>query len=157
MKKYLYQQLTEFLLTKLPKRYHKHFYSWMEDGKLINQGSKLTYNGIEVAHIRYKAVLWFDQFPFTEIDATLLMSLIQVWLNENDLLRDTLDFHETDFELEILDEKTADLIFMIDFQEPITAMRDPQGELSIEGENYRLDEIDVYCAQQIDVEVVKGE
>ena len=112
-RRFLYQQLTDFLLMKLPKRYHKNFYSWFENGKLINQGKAVTHNGIEIAHIKYDAVLWFDEFPYREINAAMLMAYIQIWLNENDCSRDQLDNYESDVDLEILDDQIADLSFKL--------------------------------------------
>lgn len=153
-RKFLYQQLTDFLLTKLPKRYHGNFYSWIENGKLVNQGKNVTVNGIEVAHLKYDAVLWFDSFPYREIQAPLIMAYIQVWLNENDLLRDQLDHYESDFDLDILDDKTADLSFTISFEEPLTAMENNEGPLMIDGVHYQLQDIEIYYAEDVEVKVV---
>ncbi|WGE32548.1 phage tail protein [Actinobacillus genomosp. 2] len=155
VRKFLYQQLTDFLLTKLPKRYHGNFHSWMDKIKLINAGRNVTDLGLEVAHIKYDAVLWFEVFPYREISAPLIMAMIQVWLDENDAIRERLDLYETDIDLDILDDKTADLVFTINFQEPLTAQKDPNGELVIDGESYRLDEIEIYYAEEIDVEVIR--
>ena len=81
VKKMLYQQLTDFLLTKLPKRYHGNFYSWIEDGKLLNEGRQVTENGIEVCHLSYNGVFHFEALPFHEISPAYLMAVIQVWVN----------------------------------------------------------------------------
>ena len=143
VKKMLYQQLTDFLLTKLPKRYHGNFYSWIEDGKLLNEGRQVTDNG----------VFHFEALPFNEISPAYLMAFIQVWVNENDPMRDVLDEGEIPFDLDIIDDNTADLIFTIAFREPLTAMEDSEGELKIDGVNYRLDEIEVFTAEEIDVVV----
>ncbi|THA14546.1 phage tail protein [Rodentibacter pneumotropicus] len=151
VKKMLYQQLTGFLLTKLPKRYHGNFYSWIEDGKLLNEGRQVTDNGIEVCHLSYNGVFHFEALPFNEISPAYLMAFIQVWVNENDSIRDAFDDGEIPFDLDILDDNTADLIFTISFREPLTAMQDERGELQISGENYRLDDIEVFTAEYIDI------
>lgn len=156
-RKFLYQQLTDFLLTKLPKRYHGNFYSWMDNIKLLDVGRRVTQNGIEVAHIKYDAILWLEAFPYREISAPLIMAFIQVWLNENDAIREALDLYETDINLEILDAKTADLIFTVNFQEAITAIEDREGELVIDGVNYQLEEIEIYYADDVEVKVTNNE
>ena len=153
VKKMRYQQLTEFLLTKLPKRYHGNFYSWIEDGRLLNEGRQVTENGIEVCHLSYNGVFHFEALPFNEIPPAYLMAFIQVWVNENDQMRDVLDDGEIPFDLDIIDDNTADLIFTIAFREPLTATEDSEGELKIDGVNYRLDEIEVFTAEEIDVVV----
>ena len=81
------------------------------------------------------------------------MAFIQVWVNENDQMRDVLDDGEIPFDLDIIDDNTADLIFTIAFREPLTAIEDSEGELKIDGVNYRLDEIEVFTAEEIDVVV----
>ncbi|THA08086.1 phage tail protein [Rodentibacter pneumotropicus] len=153
VKKMLYQQLTDFLLTKLPKRYHGNFYSWIEDGKLLNEGRQVTENGIEVCHLAYNGVFHFEALPFNEISPAYLMAFIQVWVNENDQMRDLLSYDEIPFDLDMIDDNTADLIFTIAFHEPLTAMEDKDGALKIDGVNYRLDEIDVFTAEYIDIVV----
>ncbi|QPB43064.1 phage tail protein [Rodentibacter haemolyticus] len=151
VKKMRYQQLTDFLLTKLPKRYHSNFYSWIEEGKLINEGRQITDNGIEVCHLSYNGVFHFEALPFNEISPAYLMAFIQVWVNENDQMRDLLGENEIPFDLDIVDDNTADLIFTIAFREPLTAIQDENGTLKIDGMNYRLDDIEVFTAEYIDI------
>ena len=151
-RKMLYQQLTDFILGKLPKRYQANFESWIENGKLINQGKQVTTEGLEIAHISYDAVLFFNEFPFVEIRPDYLMAWVQIWLNDNDPMRDTLDQYETDFDIEMVSDELADLTFTIAFQEPITAVKDSAGQLEINGEKYRLDEIEILTAQEIEIE-----
>ena len=119
----------------------------------MNEGRQVTENGIEVCHLSYNGVFHFEALPFNEISPAYLMAHIQVWVNENDPMRDVLDESEIPFDLDIIDDNTADLIFTIAFREPLTAMEDSEGELKIEGVNYRLDEIEVFTAEEIDVVV----
>ena len=151
-RKMLYQQLTDFILGKLPKRYQANFESWIENGKLINQGKQVTEEGLEIAHISYDAVLFFNEFPFAEIRPDYLMAWVQIWLNENDPMRDTLDQYETDFDIEMISDEVADLTFTIAFQEPLTAVKDTAGKLEIDGEKYRLDEIEILTVQEVEAE-----
>lgn len=149
MRKMRYQQLTEFLLTQLPTRYHRNFYSFMQNGKLINEGRQVTETGVEVAQIEYQAVLYFDQLPFKEINPYNLLGLIQIWLNEHD----DWDYRsfETPFNIDILDDSTAELDITLTFREPITAVQDEAGNVLINEVKHRFDEIEVYTATEIDV------
>ena len=113
----------------------------------------MTENGIEVCHLSYNGVFHFEALPFNEISPAYLMAFIQVWVNENDQMRDVLDDGEIPFDLDIIDDNTADLIFTIAFREPLTAIEDSEGKLKIDGVNYRLDEIEVFTAEEIDVVV----
>lgn len=147
----LYQQLLVFLQQQLPARYRKNLLAWMESGTLIDQGKNITDEGIEIAHIRYKATFLFNELPFNQLNVAEIMANIQVWLNENDELRYQLDFAEIGFDVEIYDDSTADLTFDIEFQEPITAIKSERGKLIIDGENYQINPIPIYVAEEVEV------
>lgn len=144
-----YQKLADYLLVQLPSRYSQHFYTWIERGKLINQGKNITDNGIEIAHIEYDAVFYFNELPFKEINAVELMVFIQLWLNDNDPMRYRIDDYESPFELEMINDEVANLSFTLRFIEPITAVKDKQGKLEINGERYTIEQVAVYTASEI--------
>lgn len=147
----LYQKLLGFLQQQLPNRYRKNLLAWIESGSLIDQGRNVTDQGIEIAHIRYKATFLFNELPFNQLNVAEIMANIQIWLNENDELRALLDFAEIGFDVEIYDDSTADLTFDIEFQEPITAIKSERGKLIINGENYQINPIPIYIAEDVEV------
>lgn len=151
MKRMLYQQLSDFLVKQLPESYQMNFYSWMENGKLINEGKQITATGLEIAQLDYQAVFYFEQLPFKEINPYKLLALIQVWINE----KDEYPFREfpTEFNIEMIDDSTAELDITINFREPITAEQDSNGDLLIDGEYYRFDDITVNTAEQFEIKV----
>lgn len=149
----LYQRLLGFLQQQLPIRYRKNLLAWIESGTLIDQGKNVTAEGVEIAHIRYKATLLFNELPFNQINVAEIMAHIQLWLNENDELRYQLDFADTDFDVDIYDDDTADLTFVVEFQEPITAKATPPAKdtLMIDGISYRINPIEIYIAEEVEV------
>lgn len=149
----LYQRLLGFLQQQLPIRYRKNLLAWIESGTLIDQGKNVTAEGVEIAHIRYKATLLFNELPFNQINVAEIMANIQLWLNENDELRYQLDFADTDFDVDIYDDDTADLTFIVEFQEPITATATPPAKdtLMIDGISYRINPIEIYIAEEVEV------
>ena len=149
----LYQRLLGFLQQQLPIRYRKNLLAWIESGTLIDQGKNVTAEGVEIAHIRYKATLLFNELPFNQINVAEIMANIQLWLNENDELRYQLDFADTDFDVDIYDDDTADLTFIVEFQEPITAAATPPAKetLMIDGISYRINPIEIYIAEEVEV------
>lgn len=150
MKKMRYQQLSDHLLKYLPEGYHANFYAWMEKGKLRNEGKQVTDTGLEIAQLDYEAVLFFDKLPFRTINPYKLLALVQVWLNEHGECNRDFD---SDFNIEMIDDSTAELDITLQFSEPITAERDDTGDLVIDGERYRFDEIDVQTVDVIDIEL----
>lgn len=147
----LYQQLLGFLQQQLPTRYRKNLLAWIDSGNLIDQGKNVTDEGIEIAHIRYKATFLFSELPFNQLNVAEIMANIQIWLNANDEMRSLLDFSEIGFDVEIYDDSTADLTFDIEFQEPITAIKSERGKLIIDGENYQINPIPIYVAEDVEV------
>lgn len=147
----LYQRLLGFLQQQLPIRYRKNLLAWIESGSLIDQGRNVTDEGIEIAHIRYKATFLFNELPFNQLNVAEIMANIQIWLNTNDEMRSLLDFSEIGFDVEIYDDSTADLTFDIEFQEPITAIKSERGKLNIDGVNYQINSIPIYIAEEVEV------
>ncbi|SUT96086.1 P2 phage tail completion protein R (GpR) [Actinobacillus lignieresii] len=154
MKQMKYQQLTDFLLTKLPQSYQAHFSSWIAEGELLDEGRDITENGIELFHLPYSAIFYFDELPFREISALELMSWFNIWLKEHDCERDDLALSDPKFEIDMLDDNTAIIIFKVDFYERIEAVKDSNGALSLDGENYRLDQVEIVTATHITEKVV---
>lgn len=119
MIKLKYQQLTDYLLEFLPQAYHGNFYSWIDQGDIINEGKTLTDKGEILFYLEYSATLFLTEFPHKKINPLQLMALLQDWLNSQDEERCLQDNYKTPFDLDILDDELADLSFNIDFREPI--------------------------------------
>lgn len=145
----LYQQLTDFLLTKLPLAYQAKLTSNITQGEIVNNGRNVTEKGIELFHFPYSAVFYFDEFPYREISTADLMAWIQIWLLENDLNRSDLELSNPKMEIEILDDATAIIAFDIEFYEPIEAIEEVNGNLEFENKKYRLAQIEIAVAEQV--------
>ncbi|KMK51477.1 hypothetical protein RO21_06065 [[Actinobacillus] muris] len=142
--KLLYHRLTEYVLSLLPAHYRGNLYSWMESGKIINEGRNVTTHGIEIAHLEYEATLLFNELPFEQVNPLKLMVLIQNWLNEQDAMRYRLDIYEDPFDLEILDDSTADLAMQIKIREPILATEVETSDVEIDGICYELAPFEIW-------------
>lgn len=152
--KMMYQRLTEYLLPFLPKDYRANFYSWIDQGKLVNQGKRVTEQGLMVGTIETQCIFWFEELPFRKIDPVKIMALIELWLNDNTPCE---SFYQTNdeipFDLMLVDDNTADLQFTLNFTDPIYLQQAEGGEFQIEDENYRLEELEINYAENISVEV----
>ncbi|MFC0973982.1 phage tail protein [Pasteurella multocida] len=114
-----YQVLTDYLLSKIPSHYHANFYSWMDDGELVNEGKEVTEKGEILFYLEYTAELFFHELPFKKINPLWIMTYLKIWLDENDLERCIQDDYKTPFELTMLSDDLADLGFSVKFREPI--------------------------------------
>lgn len=140
MIKLKYQQLTDYLLEFLPQAYHGNFYSWIDQGDILNEGKTVTEQGEILFYLEYSATLYLHEFPYRQINPMQLMALLNDWIN-NDHERCVVDNYKTPFDLEIIDDQLADLSFNIDFREPIyleqtqkTEENQPHFEKLVQGE-----------------------
>lgn len=148
-----YQQLTEYLLRHLPKDYQANFYSWIQQGEITNQGRAITANGLMLAAIETECIFWFEALPFRQIDPVQIMALIEIWLNENTPCEGYIEQNERlPFDLTLIDDNTADLQFTLKFTDPIYLEKDENGEVSFNGETYRIDSVSIYYAENVSVE-----
>lgn len=148
-----YQQLTSYLLQFLPKDYQRNFYSWIENGRLINKGRDITEHGKLLAVMETECVFWFEELPFKKINPQKLMALIEIWLNENsdcEYFPDEND--EIPFELVLLDDNTADLQFSLKFIDPLYLQADDGGEFNLHGEAFNLEAPEIWTAEHFDIE-----
>lgn len=156
LNKLLYQKLAEYIKTKLPKSYHSKFYAWFNGVGIIDQGKNITDDGIELYHLKYEGILWLDEIAFEQLNLLELIFHINAWLEHNDPLREILDMGEVDFTTQIVDDKSANVSFTIDFQEPITAVKANDGNIVVNGERYLLAPVPIYVAEHLqDIGVVR--
>lgn len=148
-----YQQLTDYLLQFLPKDYQRNFYSWIENGRLINRGRDVTEKGNLLAVMETDCVFWFEELPFRKISPKKLMALIEIWLNENSDCEHFPDGNdEIPFELVLLDDNTADLQFSLKFIDPIYLQSDDEGEFNLHGEAFSLESPEIWVAENFEIE-----
>ncbi|MFD0965987.1 phage tail protein [Seminibacterium arietis] len=152
LRKYLYQRLTAFIAEQLPSRYKNNLYSWIEDGEIIDEGQQLTEQGEVLAFLKYNAVIWLEQFPFKQIDPAVIKVNLLHWLKQNDPYRYRVE-SAVNFDIEMLDDNTADLVFNVQCFEPMEAVEDENGNIYANGKKYRLDYINIYTAEEIATEI----
>lgn len=143
-----YQDLTDNLVAKLPPRYQANFYSWMDNGEMIDEGKIVTDKGEILFYLEYSAELFFHELPFKQINPLQIMAAINLWLAENDLERYTQDEYKTPFDLTLLDDELADLSFTLKFREPIylNQITETEKDLDTETEIWTAETV-----QEIDV------
>lgn len=141
--KLLYQKLTEHLLQYLPLSYQPNFYSWLTQGKMINNGGDITDSGIEICQMEYDAVLWFEALPFKEIEPLKLLTLVNVWTAHNDPKYLELN-HEIDFEITPIDDTVVDVTLTVKFRESIYGVEDKQGDIHTHNSRYQFGDVQIF-------------
>lgn len=141
----LLQALSTHLL-KASRLKRENFYTFADKGELTATGKDLG-NGIELARIKYDAVINIERYPG---DAFEIMALAMGWLSEHDTERGDLELADPEINVELNDRKTADIELVVEFDEPIQLIPDPQGAITAYGQRWRVDTVPVDVAEDLE-------
>ncbi|WP_456297303.1 phage tail protein [Vibrio sp. AK197] len=112
--------------------------------------SKNMGHGFDLLYQRYEADFYFDKFPFTHYDPAVLFANVGAWLIDNDASRfdhDDLDDPEVDVVME--DEKSAEVLISVTFEEPVKVIQDDNGPITWRGQSWRIEEYDIWQAERV--------
>lgn len=120
---------------------------WMENG-VANYAAKRVSRGLLLCRFEYEAVISVERFSK---GADLFLAHICCWLMEFDSGRDKDDLPMPQIDVTPLDDLTVDIEVKIKFIEDITVLPHEQGEISLDGEKYRLDNVENNVANSVGV------
>lgn len=143
---YYLHQLSTAIKAVLPAKCHKDFDAWMQNGTL-----QLTPadggNGVQLARLNYQAVFMVEELPFRELDPALVLATVAAWLQDFDADRERLELPDPDYDVEPIDEHSADLTISVLFSEPLYLQPDAAGPVHYGGKRYRLAPYEVWVAE----------
>ncbi len=143
---YYLQALSGAIKTLLPAKCHKDFDAWMQNGTL-----RLTPrhggNGLQLARLDYQAVFLIEELPFKELDPALVLATVAAWLQDFDTEREQFELPEPEYDVEPIDDRTADLTISVHFSEPLYLQPDAAGPIAYGGQRYRVAPYEVWVAE----------
>lgn len=138
--------LSAYIRQSLPPR-ALNGYSCFADEIRLEPAFKDMGNGqLRTALIFSKAVLDWDDFPYTECPPSLVFSAVCLWFS--DYAGDAAERYELDqpaVELEVIDTKTAILTIEVSLVEEIFIIPDEKGSLLVDGCRYRVADPVIHC------------
>lgn len=134
-------------LESLPGISRDRMEAFADLGKLCPTGKDLGH-GLEIGRFRYDAVISIERCPAAL--ATLLLSVLLIWLAENDPDRDLLGLGDADVDVTLEDEQTVFVQITVEFDESLSIVKDPAGPITWEGEQWRVDDVPVDVAETLD-------
>lgn len=152
---YYLQALSQTLRALLPPKCRKDFDAWMQDGTLVlapADGGR----GMQLARLDYRAVFLIEELPFKELDPAVVLATVAAWLEDHDGHREQLELPDPDYDVEPIDDNTADLTISVQFSEPLNLEPDDQGPVVYGGQRYRVAPYEVWVAEQARIEVSGG-
>ncbi|MCX2834463.1 phage tail protein [Microbulbifer thermotolerans] len=121
--------------------------SWMENGQL-ETASKSLGNGLRVCRQSYDAVIQIERYAG---DPALLFALVTTWLMEHDSERVDLELPEPDVDIDVIDERVADVEITIRFTEDVDLVEDGSGPISYRGKRWAVAPVPVDEPDQVAV------
>lgn len=134
-------------LESLPGITRDQMEAFADLGKLVPTGRDLGI-GLEVGRFKYDAVISIERCPASL--APLLLSSLLVWLEENDPDRDRFDLADPDVDVTIEDEQSVFIQITVEFDEALTIVADPDGLISYDDKQWRVDDVSIDVAETLD-------
>lgn len=105
-------------------------------------------DGLHLGDMRYQAVIVLERFAD---HPGRLMALLAGWLEANDPERSRLDLGDPSFDIEQLDNDTADVEISLEFSEPQYLAEADDGEIEAFGKRWAFVPFDLWVAEQGEV------
>jgi len=111
-------------------------------------------NGFDLMTQQYVAEFLFDKFPYNQLDPAILFANVGAWLMDNDSSREDSDeLGDPEIEIVIEDERSAEVLITIEFEEPVKIIEDTAGPVYFQNKRWRIQEYDVYVAEKFQLTV----
>lgn len=144
---YYLQALSCAIKAILPAKCHKDFDAWMQDGT-VRLTPKHGGNGVQLARLDYQAVFLIEDLPFKELDPAWVLATVAAWLQDFDAEREQFELPDPEYDVEPIDERTADLTISVQFSEPLYLLPDALGPITYGGKQYSVAPYDVWVAER---------
>ncbi|WKD48344.1 phage tail protein [Microbulbifer spongiae] len=125
----------------------EQLHSWMENGQM-EPASKHLGQGLRVCRQSYDAVIQIERFAG---DPALLFALVTTWLMEQDGARFELNLPAPDVDVDVIDERAADVEITIRFSEDVDLVADDNGPIAYRGTRWAVAPVPVDSAEQVAV------
>ena len=113
---------------------------------------KHTEHGLHMGDMRYEAVIVLERFAD---HPGRLMALVGSWLENHDSDRADLELADPSFDIEQLDNDTADVELSVQFSEPQYLAEDEGGEIEAFGKRWAFVPFDLWVAEDGEVNHVE--
>ncbi|KFI13311.1 hypothetical protein IX95_05020 [Vibrio sp. B183] len=114
-------------------------------------------HGFELLYQRYVAEFYFGKFPFKEYDPAVLFANVGAWLMDNDSERFHIeDLDDPDVDVVLEDEKNAEVLISVMFEEPVKVAADPDGPIHWNGQRWKIEEYEIWQAERLSNVVIRN-
>lgn len=146
-------QLTKHLLDTLtPTIKANDIDAWQSDGKLhITQDDRG--NGIVIAKWQHSCVIVIEKLPHRKFNPYTLLVILAAWLADNEWPKEEFSLQGPEIDIEFVSKDQVQMFIQLELMEDLEIVEDPQGDIPYLGKRYRLDNIPIDWAEQVEVDV----
>lgn len=145
----LRQALSEAQLWDEPQ-----FESWVEGIRITPRGKIESGGGQQrsmlAADLLYSAVLSIERYHYPAHPIEQLITLLAVWLMDNDHDRRDLPDVDPQIEVAVLDDNTADIEITVWFREHIHMRENPDGDINAWGSQWQREQPLLLTAERLE-------
>lgn len=120
---------------------------WMENGTAEYAGKRQG-DGLVLCRFRYDAVLSVERYGQS---ADLFLALLSIWLMEHDCEREHDELPMPSIDVTPLNDHLADIEVTVNFIEDITLVPDATGAIAFNGQQWRVQGIEINTADQVGI------
>lgn len=129
--------------------------AWQTDGKLHIIQDDLG-KGFVIAKWQHSAVIAIERLPHTKFNPYTILAILAAWLADNDWPQDDFDLADPAIDIDIISDDHAQLFINIELIDDLGIVEDEQGQIPYMGKKYRLENVPIDWAEQIEI-INRGE
>lgn len=129
--------------------------AWQTDGKLHIIQDDLGH-GINIAKWQYSAVIAIERLPHIKFNPYIILAILAAWLADNEWPADEFGLAEPAIDIDIVSEDHAQILINIELMDDLGIVEDENGVIPYMGKKYRLENVPINWAEQVEI-IVRSE
>lgn len=146
--------LTNFIRETTPPRTQTYFEAVQDAGTLIRSHKDLGLGQYRLGIARYSVTLDWASLPYRLYSPVLLYAAVLAWLEQSrSALFDELELPDPTFDVVFDNEQScSDVLITLELADEITIIRDPVGDILLNGERWALQTPDMFIAESFSLD-----
>lgn len=129
--------------------------AWQTDGRLhIIQDDMGA--GLNIAKWQYNAVIAIERLPHIKFNPYIILAILAAWLADNEWPQDEYSLEDPTIDIDIISDDHAQMMINIELIEDLQIVEDRNGQIPYMGKRFRLENVPINWAEQVEV-IVRSE
>lgn len=129
--------------------------AWQTDGRLHIIQDDMG-EGLNLAKWQYNAVIAIERLPHTKFNPYIILAILAAWLADNEWPKDEFSLADPTIDIDIISDDHTQIMINIELIEDLQIVEDKDGLIPYMGKQYRLENVPINWAEQVEI-IVRGE